>query len=342
MKRFRKIASLVLCILLLSSISVSAKEGEFYKRNKATFDQYKGVLSEDYIDDFVKKYDSNTNTFNCGTLDFTCYANSHLYSGALGMATGVTEQMKIIVRDPALIVKDPAINRYKGYLTTLANSLLPLFVIWHMMVMALRRLGDPDDYQQAMNQKMLGFITGAIMLGLYNPIFNIILDMQNQMLQGIVNGTMNKDALMVMIFTWSPSYSLVLVIFVVLAMLIFGLAVLYRFVALSFMFMVGPLAISTILNDEFNYFNVWWKYIWNNIVTFALQAIAYAFCIQVLTNQNSYVRSFPYMSQGIVAISMVLVISFFSLTIPFILGNLGSSSGTGRSIGRVARVLIKR
>jgi len=342
MKQFKKVASFVLCLLFLFSVPVSAKEGDFYKRNKAQFDQYENILGKDYIDNFVKKYDSSTNTFKCDTFDFSCHANAQIFSGALGLAKTSVEQMKIVVRDPQLIVKDPGINKFKGYLTTLANSLLPLFVIWHMMVMALRRLGDPDDYQQAMNQKMLGFITGAIMLGLYNPIFNIILDMQNDLLRGIVKGTVDTDALMVMVFTWSPTYSVVLSFFVLLAVIIFGLAVMYRFVALSFMFMVGPLAIATILNDEFNYFNVWWKYIWNNIVTFALQAIAYAFCIQVLTNQNAYVKSFPYLSQGVVAISMVLVISFFSLTIPFILGNLGSSSGTGRSIGRVARVLIKR
>lgn len=342
MRFANKVLLTLLCLFLTFGINVSAKEGEFYEKNKAEFDKYKDSLSDDYIENFVKKYDSDTNSFNCGTFDMMCHTQAFTYSFCLGMAKTVSDQMKVIVRDPDDILKDPGINKYKGYLTSLANTLLPLFLTWHMMVMMMRRLGDPDDYPQAMNQKLLGVFMASILLALYNPMFNIIMRLQTSTLSGIIDSSVDQNALKVMLFTWSPGYSLIIVLFVLVAMLLFGLSVMYRFVALSFMFMVGPLAISTMLNDEFNYFSLWWKFIWNSFVTFALQAIVYAYCMQILTNQNAYVQNSPLALQPIIAISLVLVASFFSLTIPFLLGNLGSSSGTARSAGRVARIVLKR
>lgn len=335
------LVSLVISMLFFSSVSF-AEPGDFYKKHKSEFTEAEKYVGKAYIDDFVKKYDSKYNTFDCGTLNFDCKIMAFQYSIGLNIANFSAQFMKVIVKDPDDLLKDKGLNRYKGYLTTLANSLLPMFLVWHVMVMAMRRMGDPDDYQQAMNQKLLGVFAGAAMLGLYQPMFSIILGVQNDVLNGIMAKPIDADSLKLMLFTWSPQYSVVLFLFVFLAVVVFGLALLYRFVALSFMFMVGPLAIATILNDEFNYFQLWLKYIVNNVVTFSLQAIAYVMCLQILTGENSYVKSFSLLLQPVMAISLTLVVTFFSLTIPFILGNLGSSSGTGRSIGRVARVLIKR
>ncbi|MDT0193676.1 conjugal transfer protein TrbL family protein [Exiguobacterium sp. BG5(2022)] len=345
MNGINKILISLLCILVLfGSIPnfTYADEGDFYERNKDAFKSYENVLGEQYIEEIVKKYDYETNSFNCGKLNFTCHALSVFYPSIIGITNIVGEQIQLLVRDPDKITKDEGLKKYKGYLTSLSYLLLPLFLMWHMMVMALRRLGDPDDYQQAMNQKLLGVFAGAAFLGLYNQIFDIIITLQNDMLNGIVKDAANRESMAVMLFTWGPKHSVIVLLFVIIAMFVFGLALMYRFVALSFMFMVGPLAISTILNDEFNYFSIWWKYIINNMVTFILQAIAYAYCMQVLTNQNSYVRSFPLLTQPTVAISMTLVITFFALTIPSLLGNLGNSTGTGRSMGRVAKVIMMR
>lgn len=333
--------SLMVSMFLLSSIG-HAETGDFYKKYKSEFDKVEPYVGKTYINDFVKKYDSKYNTFDCGKLNFDCQIMAQQYKLGLNIASYSAQFMKVIVKDPDELVKDKGLNRFKGYLTTLANSLLPLFLIWHMMVMALRRLGDPDDYHQAMNQKLVSVFAGAAMLGLYQPMFSLILQVQNDVLNGILGKPIDVDTLKLMLFSWGPQYSLVIFLFVFFAIIVFGLALLYRFVALAFMFMVGPLAIATILNDEFNYFSVWIKYIINNIVTFSLQAIAYVLCLQILTGENSYVMSFNFLLQPVMAVSLTLVVTFFSLTIPFILGNLGSSSGTGRSIGRVARVLIKK
>jgi hypothetical protein len=341
----KKIVIALMCVLFFfGSInpSVYADEGDFYNRNKDAFKPYENVIGKKYIDDIVKKYDYESNSFNCGTLNFSCNAVSIFYPSIIGITNIIAEQIKILIRDPDKITKDPGLTKFKGYLTTLSYSVLPLFLIWHMMVMAMRRLGDPDDYQQAMNQKLLGVFAGAAFLGLYNQVFNIIMTLQNGMLNGIIKEAANRESLAVMIFTWGPKHSIIVLLIVIVAMFIFGLALMYRFVALSFMFMIGPLAISTILNEEFNYFTIWWKYIINNMVTFVIQAIAYAYAMQVLTNQNAYVRSFPLVTQPSVAISMALVITFFALTIPSLLGNLGNSTGTGRSIGRVAKVMLMR
>lgn len=319
---------------------VYAGEGDFYKRNKDTFKSYENMIGKVHIEQLIKKYDFETNSFNCGTFDIYCNSRSLTYSGIVGASSFASESLKFLIRDPDMIIKDKGLSRFKGYMTTLSRSLLPLFLIWHMMVMALRRMGDPDDYHQAMNQKMLGVFGGAMFLGLYDKIFDMIFNIQNDMLRGIIKETSNAEAFAVMVFSWGEKYSQVVMLLLVLAMAIFGMIIMYRFVALSFMFMIGPLAIATILNDEFNYFSIWWKYIWNSLVTFLLQAIAYTYCIQVLTGQNAYIRSFPLLTQPPIAMSMAFVITMFALTIPSLLGNLGNSSGTGRSIGKVARMMV--
>jgi len=335
------LSALLIFFLVFNATSAFAKEGDFYKKHKKKFDNAT-YLSEDYIDDIVKKYDSKTNSFNCGTFSFSCYSVSTYYQMGLAATNFTYGMMKYIVKDPDDIVNDKGITRFKGYLTSLAWSLLPMFLIWHVLVMAMRRMGDPDDYSQAMNQKMVGVFAGASMLALYKPMFDLILSTQTDMLNGILDGGLSQDALKLTLFLWSPQFSFIIVIFVFLCIIVFGLAMLYRFVSLAFMFMVGPLAIATILNDEFNYFSVWLKFVVNNVVTFTLQAIAYVMCIQALTGENGYVSSFPDSMEPIMAMSIVLVLTFFSLTIPFILGNLGSSSGVGKTLGRASRLVMKK
>lgn len=337
----RYFSVLLIFLLVFNATSAFAKEGDFYEKHKKKFDNAT-YLPEYYIDDIVKKYDSETNSFDCGAFSFNCYSIATYYQMGLSTTNFIYGMMKYIVKDPDDILEDKGINRFKGYLTTLAYALLPMFLIWHVMVLTMRRLGDPDDYGQALNQKLLGVFAGSSMLALYKPMFDLILTTQTDLLNGILDGGLSQDSLKLTLFLWSPQFSFIIVIFVFFCIIVFGLALLYRFVSLAFMFMIGPLAIATILNDEFNYFNVWLKFVVNNVVTFALQAIAYVMCIQALTGENGYVSSFPDALEPTMAMSIVLVLTFFSLTIPFILGNLGSSSGVGKTLGRATRLVVKK
>lgn len=342
--KWKKIFSVILLFFLVfNTSSAFAKEGDFYKKHKKKFDAAeKDYLSEQYIDDVVKKYDSKTNEFECGTFNFTCFSTAPVYKAGLSFTNVAYGLMKNVVKDPDMIIKDKGINEFKKGLTSLSWTLLPLFLFWHIASMAMRRFGDPDDYPQALNERVIALFSAASFLALYNPIFEMILKAQSWFLTDILNSGLSQDSLKLTLFLWSPQYSIILVLFIMLCLIVFGLAVLYRFVALAFMFMVGPLAVVTMMNEEFNYFKIWLKYIVSNIVTFILQAMAFVMCMQALTGKSGYVNSFTPEYQAVMAIAFVIVLSFFSLSIPFILGNMGSSSGIAKTMGRVTRVALKK
>ncbi|MDI3236187.1 hypothetical protein QK289_14325 [Exiguobacterium antarcticum] len=341
---WKKIFSVMLLLFLVfNTSSAFAKEGDFYKKHKKKFDEaQEDYLSETYIDDVVKKYDSKTNTFECGTFNFTCFSTAPVYEAGLSFTNMAYGLMKNVVKDPQMIIDDKGINEFKKGLTTLSWTLLPLFLFWHIAVMAMRRFGDPDDYAQAINERVIALFSAASFLALYNSIFEMILNIQAWFLTDILNSGLSQDALKLTLFLWSPQYSIIIVLFILLCLIVFGLAVLYRFVALAFMFMVGPLAVVTMMNEEFNYFKVWLRYIISNIVTFVLQAMAFVMCMQALTGKSGYVNAFTPEYQAVMAIAYVIVLSFFSLSIPFLLGNMGSSSGVAKTFGRISRVALKR
>jgi len=342
--KWKKLFSvLLLFFLVFNTSSAFAKEGDFYKKHKKEFDAAeKDYLSESYIDDVVKKYDSKTNEFECGTFNFTCFSTAPVYKAGLSFTNVAYGLMKNVIKDPDMIMEDKGINEFKKGLTTLSWSLLPLFLFWHVSVMAMRRFGDPSDYASALNERIISLFSAASFLALYNSLFEMILNVQAWFLTDILKAGLSQDALKLTLFLWSPQYSIILVLFILLCLIVFGLAVLYRFVALAFMFMVGPLAVATMMNEEFNYFKVWLRYVYSNVITFILQAMAFVMCMHALTGKSGYVSSFAPEYQAVMAIAYVIVLSFFSLSIPFILGNMGSSSGVAKTIGRVSRVAFKR
>lgn len=326
-------------LVIFPNQSVHAKTGDFYEKHKKEFEQ--GIYSKSYIET-VKKYDSKTNSFSCGFTQITCHFHSQQLGIALGMANFVTEATKILVLNPESIVKDSGFTKYKKYLDGLSTTMLSLFLVWQIMVMIARRLGDPDDLPQTMNNKLFQTVVGGIFLGLYSPIFTYILKIQEYAVSNLLSAGLEKDQLVKMIFLYTPNYSIMFGIFVGLINIIFLLALVYRFVAFGFFYVVGPVAIPTIVNEEFNYFQIWLRAIVNNLVTLFCQTLAFVLSIAALTNQLDFTKNLPMGADVVVGFVLACVFCFFALVIPSYLGNLGASTGTGRSLGRVVRLAVLR
>lgn len=316
-----------------------ADKGDFYEKYEKDF---KKMKFPDSYTDTIKSYDYDTNTFDCGLTKLNCHTTAFQLGWATGLAKFSAQAVQGILMDPEQIVKEPAFVRFKGYFQSMSTGLLVLFLIWHTMVMMMRRFGDPDDYGQAMNQKLLQVFAGASMLALYEPIFNIILTLQNDLTSGILKSGVGNEKLVLMVLLYSPGYSILFSLAMGIIYIVFSIAILYRFVALGFFYVVGPVAIPTIVNEEFNYFQLWLKFIVNNIVTLFMQSLAFALAVAAMTNQFAFTKNLPIGLDIVMGFLLAMVLCFFALVIPSILGNLGSSTGTGRMMGRVARYALMR
>lgn len=337
----KKILSLSLIIFVLINFfvvdSAFAEKGDFWEKHKGEFENY-----PDSYTDVVKVFDSETMTFHCGTFSIDCKIQALQYGIALGFANFVATGTQVLVLDPETIVKDQGFVKYKNYLKDLSTTMLALFLVWQIMIMVARRFGDPDDYPQAMSNKLFLVVSGAIFLGLYEPIFTYILKIQNLAVTNLLEAGLDKDQLFLMIFLYSPDYSIVFGIFVGLINIIFLLALIYRFVAFGFFYVVGPIAIPTIVNEEFNYFQVWLRAIVNNLVTLFLQTLAFVLALASMTGQLGFVKNLPHGVDVVVGFLLAIVFCFFALVIPSYLGNLGASTGTGRTLGKLIRYSVIR
>ncbi|MHC6167505.1 conjugal transfer protein TrbL family protein [Bacillus velezensis] len=316
-----------------------ADTGDFYEKYEKKFD--KKTYSDTYID-ILKSFDADTMSFDCGLTELTCHVMSLQFGVALGFANFVAEGTKILVLNPESIVEDSGFKKYKNYLDDMSSIMLSLFLVWQIMVMVARRFGDPDDLPQALNNKIFSTVVGAIFLGLYSPIFGYILKLQHLAISNLLESGLSRDQLFLQIFLYTPSYSILFGIFVGLINIIFLLALVYRFVAFAFFFVVGPVAIPTIVNDEFNYFQIWIRAIINNLVTLFCQTLSFVLALAAMTNQLDFTKDLPMGVNVVVGFILSLVFCFFALVIPSYLGNLGASTGTGRSIGRVVRLAVLR
>lgn len=108
----------------------------------------------------------------------------------------------------------------------------------------------------------------------------------------------------------------------------------YRFVLFGLLYVVGVLAIPTILNDEYNYFSLWIRQLINNGVTLFLQALSFSLGFQALLKNSEF-------GQG-AFFSVAMAFFILALTIPGILGQLGASSGSGRAIGTLVRYVARK
>jgi hypothetical protein len=341
----KKIILAIFSIFIVAMVTLptfaSAEKGDFYDDNKKKIDErFDG--DKDAIK-FIKAYDPSTNNFDCGITEISCHVMGTYYEMALGFANFVSQGTKVLVLEPDAIVKDKAFTTYKGYLKDLSTIMLSTFLLWQVIILTARRFGDPDDYPQALNGKIFSVVAGALFLGLYEIIFSNILEIQHMAVSAILESGLDKKQLYLMIFLNSPDYSIVYGFFVGIVMIVFLIALIYRYVAFGFFYVVGPVAIPTIVNEEFNYFNVWLKAIVNNLVTLFCQSICFALALSAMLGKMNFVEGLPgYGVQTVVGFLLALVFCFFALAIPSILGNLGASTGTARSLTKVVRYSMMR
>lgn len=335
-KKVKIIISFLLLFVLLGSTTpeVFAEPGEFYERNKEKFEG-RFPLSTDYIG-LVKKYDFETNTFDCGRfIDFYCKLKGPLFSANLGLVqTAFATSADVAVVQPNQIINNPVFHIYRVSLQRLSIWMLAIFIMWHLIKVVAYRFADPEDGMIALNDTILKFVPLAIFLALYNQIFEFILNFQAFAVEAIVSQPVSLEEVAVTIFLYGGRFGMLLASVISVFMFIFYIAYLYRFTLFGLLYITGVIAIPTGMNDEYNYFGLWLRLLISNGVTLFLQALCYAIGLNALFVQNAFNRGN----------SITIAIAFWvlALTVPSLLGQLGARTGTGGAIGSVVRVVARR
>jgi hypothetical protein len=330
-RKILKVTLLVLCLFCLTFNYAHAEKGDFYKKHKDTIE--KQVLIKQHKE-LIKKYDYEKNHFECGLFDVLCFIEGVQFKMAIGAVKLTYGGLDNFVISPSKITENKVFKQYKNGLSTLSTTMMGIFLMWQMVKIIAQRYADSEDGMIAINQKLLMVVTSAILLGLYDEFSVWVLKIQESLVSAVLRDSFNLEDVVLITFINGSQYGMIVAFMIMLVMLVFVIAFMYRFVLFGFLYVVGVIAIPTSVNDEYNYFSVWLRTLINNGVTLFLQAIVFTLGFQALVKNNAF-------SMGA---SFTVGIAFFilALTIPSLLGQLGASTGTGRAIGSVVRYLANR
>lgn len=316
--------------VFINDSTVYADKGDFYDRNKTQINEIKDVVgwSDDFVD-LLKDYDMETNSFDCRWFSFYCKINGWWYTNVLGFVKSVYNTAEGAVIAPSDITGSSIFNKYKNGLKVLSTWMLAIFLMWQIVRIIALRFADSEDGMVALNEKILKIIALAILLGIYEPLFNFIMDFQYNSVSAVLSDSIDQDQVALSVFAFGGGYGIIFGLLIALISFIFKIAFAYRFVLFALLYIVGVVAIPTGVNDEYNYFSVWLRLLIANGVTLFLQALTFAlgytmiFSIDALYDNMGFYTGFAFF--------------ILALAVPSLLGQLGASSGTTRAMGSLIR-----
>ena len=107
--------------------------------------------------------------------------------------------------------------------------------------------------------------------------------------------------------------------------LVLTLSLFYSLALFIILYIMGPIAIATMVNDDMEFFSLWLRKLVSRILTFLLQSLCIAMCFGTL-----YHMTFDY-RETITDFMLAIAFLFVGLSVPKMLENFGDSSGAGRS-----------
>jgi hypothetical protein len=308
-----------------------ASEGDFYNRHKSEIESQILIKSQR---DLIKKYDYELNDFNCKAFDFTCKMDAAQYKMAIGAIKLSHGGITSFVITPSLITENQVFKEFKNALGGFSTTMLAIFLMWQIMKVVASRYADASDGAIAINDKIIMVVVCAIFLGIYDDFFVWVLQFQEVLVSGVLKDPVKTEDIILITFINGSTYGMLIAFLIMLVMLVFSIAFMYRFVLFGLLYIVGVVAIPTGVNDEYNYFSLWLRLLINNGVTLFLQALAFSLGFLALIKNNSF-------SMG-ASFSVAMAFFLLALAVPSLLGGLGSSSGSSRAIASVVRHAMRR
>jgi hypothetical protein len=330
---------------------ISEGEGGFYDAYKDEFDDLaETVPGANTFVELMKKYDYHGGEFDCGRFDVMCHIVNFVFITGTSVINFLVAPMSKLAIEPEEIMNDDTLNTFLGYFETFTRSLLAVFILFQIMKIYLFRLSNHSDTINVMNEKIVKIFAAGVLLFCYEYFFRFILSIQYRVNYGIfgyVGNTNEVTSNMMLNLLLTPNgvmFMLMVIVFAILLLVLF-FQMTYTFAMIALFYIVGPVAVVTMVNDEYNMFSMWLKTIIGRFLTLALQGLSVVLCFSFASKIDWIFNDFSAIENSfskIIALSFLVV----GISIPGLLKDFGNSSGAGRGVmsagQSVTRVITRR
>ncbi|TCS94851.1 conjugal transfer protein TrbL family protein [Hazenella coriacea] len=288
--------------------------------------------SEDY-----KKIEDK---FDCDSFDPVCHVKLWMISITMDIFDSVALFVKLAVIATNTIIYKPKVIEYLGYFKETSQVLISAFFLFHLVkVLSYYWIEQDTQRFKTMINKLL--ITTVMIAGYQWAFSKLVL----VMIESVVKFEPDLGEFEAMFLTLlTPYASLVTLLFLLMGLLVLivSFQVLIRSAELAFMYMVGPFAIATNLNEEFNLFTPWWRTLLSIMITQFVQVFLVMFTIDLVSNSEATISG---IHNYYLAIAMMILV----IKSPAFIKEFMYSTGAGQTVvgmttktaGAVSKQLIR-
>lgn len=336
MKRWMSLFIFLLILVLSMPTHVFGEEGDFmdetiqeYKETQS--DSSKVENAEAYMKNvlYLDKYDYETNQFDCKWHEIGCHTNSFLFTTVSGFVYGAIDSFSKFQIDSNFIMGNPVYEGYMLNFKSLAWTIAAIFILWQTLKIVILYSGNGEEGMNSLYDKLVAIVTGGILLGIYGQFFDWILELTHLLTETMLTSPVTHYDIMQVMAVNTVGYGLILMVVVSAILFVFFLSVLYRTVLFVILYIIGVLAVPTIVNDQYNFFNLWLKTVVSNILTLTIQLLCFVLGIKTLTN----------LENGNMIIGMIFFI--VGLSIPTLLNQFGASTGSAKAVGSSVKYVAR-
>src|SRR5690606_25830169 len=278
---------------------------------------------------YLDKYDYSTNQFDCKWHEIGCHTNSFLYTTVSGFVFGAVDSFSKFQLDPDFITGNPIYEGYMLNFKSLAWTIAAIFILWQTLKIIILYSGNGEEGMNSLYDKLVAVIAGGILLGVYAQFFDWLQELTHLLTETMLTSPVTHYDVMQVMAVNSVGYGLILMIVVSAILFVFFLSILYRTVLFVILYITGVLAVPTIVNDQYNFFNLWLKTVVSNILTLTIQLLCFVLGIKTLVSLES----------GNMIIGMVFFI--VGLSIPTLLSQFGASTGSAKAVGSSVKYVAR-
>lgn len=304
---------------------------EYFESIKEQVETMHGEGAYDVTEEMIKeKYNPVENSFDCGRFEVSCHFNSIGLTFMTSFIQTVLTPLSLVSVNPSVIMDTEIATGFINAFSVLTNSLLAVFLIYQIIKIMVLRMGDFEHIQPELTDKITKTIIAVFLIGSYDDLFRIILNLQFVVVYPIINTFTNTEALsqsIVVKLFFQPSMPVIMIIFLILSLLLLVVVVqfFYNIAFLTLLYITGPISITTMVNDEYNFFSLWLRNIVARCLTVLMQSICIVISLITLLNVESDLLD------NIFNVFMCFAFLVLAMSVPTILQQFGNSSGSGKA-----------
>ncbi|MGZ9850246.1 conjugal transfer protein TrbL family protein [Macrococcoides canis] len=312
---------------------VGKGKGELYKAYKDDIKKLKDTMDKNQYNnmvDTIKNYNTATGELDCGTFDFGCKVKGLLISGGSDFLDIVINPLQNFIIKPSDVLNAPSVSGFKNAFTSLTDVAVVLFFIYQILKIISMRMTNGEGISQGVFEKTAKLIVSVCIIGVYEPLFKIALSVEYLLVSPILStvtlSETGADALILrMMLLNSGVGTALLILGLGMIYLVITISLFYRLAMMILLYIVGPFAIASMVNDEMDFFTLWIRKLVANILTITLQALCIAMSIRIGFRVNFDEAT------NVTDVCLSAAFMFLALGVPKLLENFGNSTGASRA-----------